>query len=315
VLIEDASFGDGVLTPYRRQEFRPHQEQFRSSPHQMQVVELGQRCKDLLEFDLDEQRLPSSCLPARVDAELVELEERCKDLEFELDEQRLLSSCLPARVSPRAESFEWEERCRDLELELNEQRLLSSRLQARVSSESARAESAYREKVASDQLVAELDSRLMELMLTTSQFEMERRETQSHASQAEEMYAQHQAAFQSHLWRLRQDNSEIVERFRQVEASSEMHLDFMRQQIVDTQAQWIEAEADKHVARTELWAVQSELTEERERSLCCVCLDHPRCVVLQPCWHYALCETCAQFVSCCPICRQNVLQYNRIICA
>merc|ERR1711972_1064038 len=148
----------------------------------------------------------------------------------------------------------------------------------------------------------------MELMVKTAQFEQERRESQSHATKVEETYAQQREAFQSQLWTLHQQNWEIAERSRRVQESLEA-------QIVDVQGQWIEAESEKHAAKSELHAVQAALAEERERSLCCICFERPRCIVLQPCWHYALCDTCAHFVSCCPICRQSVLQHNRIIVA
>merc|ERR1711862_215019 len=92
---------------------------------------------------------------------------------------------------------ELEERCRRLALELDEERMRSACLHARVASESDRADLAYREKLAAERLVGEQDSRLMELMLRDANFEREQRETQSNACRAEELHAQHQAAFNS----------------------------------------------------------------------------------------------------------------------
>ncbi|XP_019731385.1 putative E3 ubiquitin-protein ligase UNKL isoform X1 [Hippocampus comes] len=42
---------------------------------------------------------------------------------------------------------------------------------------------------------------------------------------------------------------------------------------------------------------------------CVVCQKHDRCVVLQPCQHYALCESCAASKAECPYCRTKILKW------
>nr|XP_015804076.2 putative E3 ubiquitin-protein ligase UNKL isoform X3 [Nothobranchius furzeri] len=42
---------------------------------------------------------------------------------------------------------------------------------------------------------------------------------------------------------------------------------------------------------------------------CIVCQKHDRCIVLQPCQHYALCETCAPSKAECPYCRAKILKW------
>uniref|UniRef100_A0A3P9NQ39 Unk like zinc finger n=1 Tax=Poecilia reticulata TaxID=8081 RepID=A0A3P9NQ39_POERE len=42
---------------------------------------------------------------------------------------------------------------------------------------------------------------------------------------------------------------------------------------------------------------------------CIVCQKHDRCVVLQPCQHYVLCETCAPSKAECPYCRTKILKW------
>ncbi|KAM6914220.1 putative E3 ubiquitin-protein ligase UNKL [Lycodopsis pacificus] len=42
---------------------------------------------------------------------------------------------------------------------------------------------------------------------------------------------------------------------------------------------------------------------------CIVCQKHDRCIVLQPCQHYVLCENCAPSKSECPYCRAKILKW------
>uniref|UniRef100_UPI0037E99C25 putative E3 ubiquitin-protein ligase UNKL isoform X3 n=1 Tax=Semicossyphus pulcher TaxID=241346 RepID=UPI0037E99C25 len=42
---------------------------------------------------------------------------------------------------------------------------------------------------------------------------------------------------------------------------------------------------------------------------CIVCQKHDRCIVLQPCQHYVLCENCAPSKSECPYCRTKILKW------
>ncbi|KAM9843767.1 putative E3 ubiquitin-protein ligase UNKL isoform 5-T5 [Aulostomus maculatus] len=42
---------------------------------------------------------------------------------------------------------------------------------------------------------------------------------------------------------------------------------------------------------------------------CIVCQKHDRCIVLQPCQHYVLCESCAPSKTECPYCRTKILKW------
>ena len=42
------------------------------------------------------------------------------------------------------------------------------------------------------------------------------------------------------------------------------------------------------------------------RLQCCVCMEAPRCTLLEPCSHYALCFSCARKMTQCPLCRRNI---------
>ncbi|CAG12214.1 unnamed protein product, partial [Tetraodon nigroviridis] len=42
---------------------------------------------------------------------------------------------------------------------------------------------------------------------------------------------------------------------------------------------------------------------------CIVCQKHDRCIVLQPCQHYVLCENCAPTKTECPYCRTKILKW------
>ena len=42
------------------------------------------------------------------------------------------------------------------------------------------------------------------------------------------------------------------------------------------------------------------------RLQCCVCMEAPRCTLLEPCSHYALCFSCARKMTQCPLCRRKI---------
>uniref|UniRef100_A0A8C4SKC5 Unk like zinc finger n=1 Tax=Erpetoichthys calabaricus TaxID=27687 RepID=A0A8C4SKC5_ERPCA len=42
---------------------------------------------------------------------------------------------------------------------------------------------------------------------------------------------------------------------------------------------------------------------------CIVCQNHDRCIVLQPCQHYVLCENCASSKTECPYCNSKILKW------
>lgn len=51
-------------------------------------------------------------------------------------------------------------------------------------------------------------------------------------------------------------------------------------------------------------------SEEESSSFCCICLSSPKCVVLLPCKHMCLCESCSfgdsTSIKFCPICRKKI---------
>ena len=43
---------------------------------------------------------------------------------------------------------------------------------------------------------------------------------------------------------------------------------------------------------------------------CVVCMESPKNIILQPCFHYSLCSECLHKVDTCPICRDPIDLYN-----
>ena len=43
---------------------------------------------------------------------------------------------------------------------------------------------------------------------------------------------------------------------------------------------------------------------------CVVCLENPKNIILQPCFHFAICQKCLHKLDKCPICRDNIDLYN-----
>jgi len=55
-----------------------------------------------------------------------------------------------------------------------------------------------------------------------------------------------------------------------------------------------------------------QMENEREDKLCVVCQDNEKCIMILPCRHLCICETCQeplrQIRNTCPICRKGVKQ-------
>ena len=45
---------------------------------------------------------------------------------------------------------------------------------------------------------------------------------------------------------------------------------------------------------------------------CSVCLERPKNIILQPCFHFCLCSKCLIKLDKCPICRDDIDLYNII---
>ncbi|CAI5675909.1 putative E3 ubiquitin-protein ligase UNKL isoform X4 [Oreochromis niloticus] len=52
-----------------------------------------------------------------------------------------------------------------------------------------------------------------------------------------------------------------------------------------------------------------EVIYQLQSKKCIVCQKHDRCIVLQPCQHYVLCENCAPSKTECPYCRTKILKW------
>ena len=60
------------------------------------------------------------------------------------------------------------------------------------------------------------------------------------------------------------------------------------------------------VLRRQLIEANEQLSQERDKSLCIICLDTPREVLLKPCKHYCSCSSCTSSIRECPICKQQI---------
>ena len=85
------------------------------------------------------------------------------------------------------------------------------------------------------------------------------------------------------------------------------------EQLASEAADWILREE----RRAEAWERRARTVRKRvEQSLCVVCLERHRNVVLRPCFHLALCETCCRAMADdqrCPICRTVCEQVDVIM--
>ena len=52
--------------------------------------------------------------------------------------------------------------------------------------------------------------------------------------------------------------------------------------------------------------LQEEMRELEEQRLCVVCATEERAIVLMPCRHHQICETCSRELSICPCCRATI---------
>jgi hypothetical protein len=85
--------------------------------------------------------------------------------------------------------------------------------------------------------------------------------------------------------------------------------DMLRPQLLD-QLQYVlpgfaEREAQREADRVELEALRAAVKEEKEARECVVCFVNPKNVLLRPCMHMAICQTCfdSNKPKECPICR------------
>ncbi|CAK9058514.1 unnamed protein product [Durusdinium trenchii] len=60
------------------------------------------------------------------------------------------------------------------------------------------------------------------------------------------------------------------------------------------------------IQQAEARIIEVTRNELLTQTQCCVCMEAPRSVVLEPCMHYALCLSCAQQMRSCPVCRRGI---------
>ena len=64
--------------------------------------------------------------------------------------------------------------------------------------------------------------------------------------------------------------------------------------------------------RRQLHRANEELSQERDKLLCIVCLDGTREILLKPCNHYCLCCDCSQGLRECPMCKSRIQKTEKI---
>ena len=68
----------------------------------------------------------------------------------------------------------------------------------------------------------------------------------------------------------------------------------------------------EHLLRQQLSKLNSELSQEKDKNLCVVCLDNRRELLLKPCNHYCLCTDCMPTLRKCPVCTQAIRSTEKI---
>ncbi len=69
-------------------------------------------------------------------------------------------------------------------------------------------------------------------------------------------------------------------------------------------------EKNRRIKQLELKERERKESQASEQASCCICKDAPKTVLLLPCRHLCLCESCAGLpvVSTCPVCRGQISQ-------
>ena len=68
----------------------------------------------------------------------------------------------------------------------------------------------------------------------------------------------------------------------------------------------------EHLLRQQLSKLNSELSQEKDKTLCVVCLDNKRELLLKPCNHYCLCTDCVPALHKCPVCTRGIQSTEKI---
>lgn len=63
--------------------------------------------------------------------------------------------------------------------------------------------------------------------------------------------------------------------------------------------------------------LQSEVVDKSDRfqslAKCVICMENGRCIILQPCGHFCMCERCGNTVCVCPVCRGSIRERIRAL--
>ena len=70
--------------------------------------------------------------------------------------------------------------------------------------------------------------------------------------------------------------------------------------------------SDTELLRRQLHEANEQLSAERDKSLCAICLDKERDVIVKPCNHYCLCGSCSREVSECPMCKKRIQKREKV---
>eukprot|EP00434_Breviolum_minutum_P039293 symbB.v1.2.034890.t1/scaffold4584.1/size37672/4 len=80
----------------------------------------------------------------------------------------------------------------------------------------------------------------------------------------------------------------------------------LKERLGDLELRCEATELDVALMRSECRASEASKQDLMARLQCCVCMEAPRCTLLEPCSHYALCFSCARKMTQCPLCRRNI---------
>ena len=70
--------------------------------------------------------------------------------------------------------------------------------------------------------------------------------------------------------------------------------------------------SDHDLLRRQLHQANEQLSMEIDKSLCVICLDNTRELVLKPCNHYCLCSSCSNGLTECPLCLKKIHSTEKI---
>ena len=70
--------------------------------------------------------------------------------------------------------------------------------------------------------------------------------------------------------------------------------------------------SENEFLRRQLHQANEQLSMERDKSLCVVCLDKTREMNLKPCNHCCLCSSCSRRLRECPVCKERIIKAEKV---